>query len=138
MGDGRGHQLLWSLLVLLVLLKQQGERLAWSRDQSHLRRCLETSRETLRLPSALNVLLQSPKSLQVLPLKPTVLAYPDWFHTGLGHPFVEGRPGEAAVQLNLADWVAVERGGICHGDGKSVDVSGGSGEMSLDIRGHLP
>jgi hypothetical protein len=85
--SGRGHQLIRSLLVL-GLLQQRGERLAWSRDQSHLRRCLETSRESLGLSSALDVILQSPECLQVLPLEKTVSTYPERFHTGLVCPFV--------------------------------------------------
>ena len=74
----------------------------------------------------------------MLPLQKAVLTHPERFHPGLGHPFVEGRPGKAALLLNLSHRVAVERGGICHGDGKSVDVSGSPREMSLDIRGRLP
>ena len=51
----------------------------------------------------------------MLPLEKTVLTYPLRFHTGLSHPFVEGRPGESAVLLNLPNGVAVDGGGICHG-----------------------
>ncbi len=43
------------------------------------------------------------------------MANPERLHPDLGHPFVEGRPGEAAVLLNLANWVAVDGGGVCHG-----------------------
>ena len=76
--------------------------------------------------------------LQMLPLQKAVLTHPERLHPGLGHPFVEGRPREAALLLNLSHRVTVQRGGICHGDGKSVDVSGSPQEMSLDICGRLP
>ena len=70
--------------------------------------------ESLRLPAALHVLLQSPESLQVLPLQKAVLSHPERFHTGLGHTFVESRSGEATVLLNLANWVAVDGGSVRH------------------------
>jgi hypothetical protein len=74
----------------------------------------------------------------MLPLQKAVLPHPERLHPGLGHPFVESRPRKAALLLDRGHRVAVEGGGIGHGDGMSVDVSGSPREMSLDICGRLP
>ena len=63
MSNGRGHQLLRNLLVLLGFLHRRGDAPAGSRDQSNVWRCLKTSRKRLGLPTGLDVLLQSPKRL---------------------------------------------------------------------------
>ena len=101
----RGHQLLRSLLALLGLL-HWGKAAAWIQGPEQP---LEMSRESLELPASLDVLLQSPESLQVLPLQKAVLSIRR-VSPRSGPSVLEGRPGKTAPLLDLAHRVAVDGG----------------------------
>jgi hypothetical protein len=130
--DRRGHQLLRSFLVLGLLQRELGlgdlGEGAESRDHRQVLGGLELPRKAVRVASALDVSLQLPESLEVLPLQKAVLAHPDGFYARLGKPPIEGGAREAGLLQDLRQGMAMEGDGFRHGGGElgrtSGDVSG--------------
>jgi hypothetical protein len=117
-GDGRGHQLLWSFQVLGLLQRGLGLGGLWEGPEGGNHRQLlwrwELPWEVVRIASVLDVLLQLSESLKLEGLQKAVLAHSFGFRPSLGETAIEGGAGEAGVLLDLGHRMAVDGESVGH------------------------